>query len=92
MKKKKIIKKLSYQPTRLQGYQLNDPLKVMRYFFQDFPIHVARENLLEIHKGWVYHSAGYADEKMTTDMLCFMTQFVEFLEASYVITFNGSFN
>jgi len=86
MKEKKIIKKLNYQPTRLQEHQLKDPLKVMSYFFHDFPIHQTRENLLELHKGWVYNSAAYTDEKMTTDMLCFMTQFTEFLDACYVFT------
>ncbi|WP_158797514.1 hypothetical protein [Pedobacter sp. L105] len=86
MKTKKIIKKLNYQPTRLQEHQLKNPLKVMRYFFYDFPIHETRDNLSELYKGWVYNSAPYADEKITTDMLCFFTQFNEFLDACYVFT------
>jgi len=86
MKKKKIFKKLNYQPTRLQDHQLSNPLKVMGYFFYDFPIHETRDNLWKLYEGWVYHSASYADEKITADMLCFFTQFSEFLEACYLYT------
>ena len=86
MKKKKIIKKLNYQPTKLQEHELADPLKVMDFFFHGFPIHETRDNLRELYNGWVYHSSQYATERITKDMLCFFTQFSEFLDAVYLYT------
>lgn len=86
MKKKKINKKLNYQPTRLQAHELKNPFEVMDFFFHDFPIHETRDNLWELYKGWVHHSSQYANEQITKDMLCFYTQFMEFLDACYVFT------
>lgn len=86
MKTKKIIKNLNYQPTKLLNHQIDNPLRVMSYFFADFPIHETRDNLWELYRGWIYHSAGYASDQITKDMLDFYTQFREFLEASYVYT------
>ncbi|MBB5645899.1 hypothetical protein [Pedobacter cryoconitis] len=86
MKRKKINKKLNYQPTKLQKHKLENPFDVMDYFFHDFPIHETRDNLWELYKGWVYNSSQYANEQITKDMLCFYTQFSEFLDACYVFT------
>ena len=86
MKKKRIIRNLNYQPHQLQDHQLSDPLKVMTYFFADFPIHESRDRLRELYEGWVYHSSGYATGQTVKDMLDFYVQFREFLEACYVCT------
>lgn len=86
MKRKKIIKKLNYQPTRLQLREIKKPFETMDYFFHDFPIHEIRENFWELYKGWVNHSSQYAHEETIKDMLCFYTQFMEFLDASYIYT------
>jgi len=86
MKRKKIIKKLSYQPTSLQASQIKSPLEVMDFFFHDFPIHETRENMWELYKGWANDSSQYASEEIIKDMLCFYTQFMEFLDASFIYT------
>lgn len=86
MKRNKINKRLNYQPTKLQKHELENPFDVMDYFFHDFPIHEIRDNLWELYKGWVYNSSQYANEQITKDMLCFYTQFSEFLDACYVFT------
>lgn len=86
MKKKNVSKQLNFQPTKLQNQQLENPFEVMDFFFQDFPIHETRNNLWELYKGWVYNSSQYANEEITKDMLCFYTQFSEFLDACYVYT------
>ncbi|AMP97892.1 hypothetical protein AY601_0955 [Pedobacter cryoconitis] len=86
MKRKKIMKELNYQPTRLQAREIKDPFETMDYFFHDFPIHETRENFWELYKGWVIQSSQYANEETIKDMLCFYTQFMEFLDASYLYT------
>jgi len=86
MRKKKIIRSLNYQPTKLVRHQIDNPFKVMTYFFIDFTIHETRDNLLELYQGWVYHSPAYADDQAIKDMLCFYIQLREFLEDSYLYT------
>lgn len=81
---KRIKKQLDYQPTGLTEAQIQNPLKLMTYFFTDFPIHETRENLWELYKGWIHHSSQYVDETQTKDMLCFYNQFTEFVNACYV--------
>lgn len=78
------MKKLNYQPTRLQASALKNPFETMDYFFHDFPINQTRDNFWELYKGWVIQSSQYADEETIKDMLCFYTQFMEFLDASYI--------
>jgi len=85
-KKKKIIKSLAYQPTKLVRHQIDNPFRVMKYFFADFTTHETRENLWELYQGWVYHSSSYVNDQAIKDMLCFYTQLEEFLEASYLYT------
>ena len=86
MKRKKIIKKLNFQPTKLQEHHLKNPFEIMDLFFRDFSIQETRDNLWELYKGWVYHSSQYTNEQITKDMLCFYTQFSEFIDACYVFT------
>lgn len=86
MKKKKIIKKLNYQPIKLQAHELQNPFAVMDFFFHDFPIEETRDNLWELYKGWVNDSSQYVTEQNIKDMLCFYTQFREFLDACYLYT------
>lgn len=85
MKKKKIIRNLDYQPTNLVRYQIDNPLRVMTYFYADFTIQETRDNLWELYQGWVYHSSGYVNDQEIKDMLCFYTQLREFLELAICI-------
>jgi len=86
MKKKKILKKLNYQPTKLQVDAIKNPFVVMHDFFADYPIEETRDKVWELYKSWIYHSSQYADQELTKDMLCFFTQLKEFLDASYLYT------
>lgn len=86
MKRKKIMKKLNYQPTSLQVHEIKNPFETMDYFFHDFPIHETRASFWELYKGWVIQSSQYANEETIKNMLCFYTQFMEFLDASYIYT------
>ena len=81
---KRIKKQLDYQPTGLTEAQIQNPLKLMTYFFADFPIHETRENLWELYKGWVHYSSENMNAKESIDMICFYNLFIEFISASYV--------
>lgn len=84
MKMKKIKKQLNYQPSGLTADQMENPVRLMSYFFADFPIHETRDNLWELYKAWIYHSAAYRDEDLTKNMMCFYTQFLEMVNACYI--------
>lgn len=68
MKKKKIIKKLNYQPTKLQAHELENLFAVMDFFFYDFPIEETQDNLWELYKAWAYNSSQYATVQNIKDM------------------------
>lgn len=80
----KILKMLNYQPANLKAININDPEKTVAQFFVDHPVHITREHLWELYRGWTYHAAEYTDEEHTRTLLFFYTQMINFVNASLI--------
>lgn len=79
-----VLKKLNYQPVSLTAQELKHPERVIKFFFDEYPIHTVREHLWDLYKGWTYHTSDFADTEQVTSMICFYTQITALVNASFV--------
>jgi hypothetical protein len=78
------LNKLNFQPHSLTQAEIDNPEMYLGSFFDDFPIHLIRENLWSLFRSWLSLCGEYADETDIRVMLLFYEQFTHAMELSYV--------
>ena len=75
---------LNYQPSGLSKHDLKNPDQVTDAYFMNFPIHLIRETVWDLYKGWIHHSCEYADIERARFMVSFYTETINYFNAAYV--------
>jgi len=83
-----ILKRLNFQPASLTETDLANPEQVLATFFENYPIHVTRENLWQMYKGWNHHAAEYADTEQFRSMMSFYIEIIDLVNAAFVFSVN----